>query len=52
MRCTTCNASVEGAGEGMTSALAQLDAAREKRIGTSPEKWRIAPVRQRRRKRR
>jgi len=52
MRCPSCNVRIEGAGVGMKEALEQFDASREKRIGTTPDQWRIKPGRTRRRRKR
>ncbi len=51
MRCTSCNVKIEGAGVGMKAALAQLDASRDKRVGTTIDQWRVKTGARQRRKR-
>jgi hypothetical protein len=41
--CVICRVRIEAAGVGLGGALAQMDSALEKRVGTTPGDWKIVP---------
>jgi len=40
-KCTSCREQFDGAGIGRDDAMTRLENKRGKRVGTSPERWRI-----------